>query len=146
MNLQGCRNVNREEVCTHFTTNAICFLISPSCITERDDNQDVSLKSHPLKKSEVQFPSYCRVQEHDSPRGLNLLLIHESRKVGNHSYFHKCFPPPSVFLTLNMLLGTSSERHGLLKKRRINFVLVLAPSLGIRTSSATNDDRLCSCC
>ncbi|XP_069632103.1 MOB kinase activator 3B isoform X2 [Haliaeetus albicilla] len=41
---------------------------------ERDDNQDVSLKSYPLKKSKVQFPSYCRVQERDSPHGLTLLV------------------------------------------------------------------------
>lgn len=61
-------------MCACFTTNAICLLISPSCFTERDDNQDVSLKSYPLKKSKVQFPSYCRVQERDSPHGLSLLV------------------------------------------------------------------------
>lgn len=45
------------------------------------------------------------------------LLILGSRKVGNYSYFSKGFPLLSLFLTLNMLLWTSSEQHGLLKKK-----------------------------
>lgn len=72
IHLQRCRNVNWEKVCVHFSTNAICFLISPSCFTERDDKQDVSLKSYQPKKRKVRFPSYCRVQERDSPHALSL--------------------------------------------------------------------------
>ncbi|XP_009894187.1 PREDICTED: MOB kinase activator 3B [Charadrius vociferus] len=50
------------------------WYIALHSLQKRDDNQDVSLKSYPLKKSKVQFSSYCRVQEHDSPRGLSLLV------------------------------------------------------------------------
>lgn len=124
MHLQRCRNVNWEKVCVHFTTNAICFLMSPSCFTERDDNQDVSLKSYPLKKSKVWFPSYCRVQERDSPPALNLLI---------NPWKQESWEPqlPSQMLlntvsVLNPLLGTSSELYVLLRKRRTNFRLVLA--------------------
>lgn len=58
----------------------------PGCVT----------KSYPLKKSKVQFPSYCRVQECDSPHGLSLLVNPWKQE---SCYFHKCFPSLSVFLT-----------------------------------------------
>ncbi|KAK2512585.1 hypothetical protein Q9233_016159 [Columba guinea] len=56
----------------------------------------------------------------------NLFRFDQRLPIGNHSYFHKCFPPLSVLLILDMLRGTSSELHGLLRKRRTNFRLVLA--------------------
>lgn len=38
----------------------------PGCVT----------KNYPLKTSKVQFPSYCKIQEHDSSHGLSLLVNH----------------------------------------------------------------------
>lgn len=120
------------------------FFISPSCFTERDDNQDVSLKTTHWIKAKSNFLPIAEFTNMTALVEWACLLICVSRKIGSHSYCHKCFSPVSMLLTLNMLLGTSSEQHGLLRKIRI--ISVLAPLSGIRTSSATNNGRQCPCC
>lgn len=129
MNLQNCRNINSEEACAHLTTNVICFFYfsflfyrkrwQPGCVT----------KNYTLKTNKVQFPSYSKVQEYDSSHGLSLFVNPWKQE---------------VLLTLNMLLGTSSEQHGLLRKRRI--ISALAPLSEKRTSSVTDNGRQCPCC
>lgn len=108
--------------------------VSLSCFTERDDNQDVSLKTIHWRKAKSHFLPTAEFKNMTALMDWACLLIPKSRRVGSHSYCHNCFSPMSKSLSLNMLLGTSSEQHGLLRKRRI--ISVLAPLSGIRTSSA----------
>lgn len=46
----------------------------PLLVLQKEMTTGCVTKNYPLKKSKVQFPSYCSVQERDSPHGLSLLV------------------------------------------------------------------------
>lgn len=134
MNLQSCRNIKSEEACAHLITNAICFPFlfyrkrwQPECVT----------KNYPLKKSKVPFPSYCRVQEHDSSHGLSLLVNPQKQESWEPQLLSqlllsnvKVVKPKYAARNLIWAAWLIEKKKNHIKNH------ILAPLSGIRTSSA----------